>query len=77
MVRHLKDNGRCALDPVGTWSSRFAEVARVTLHTDEHEYRGTILPLLASGYACNEKVDQQPVNREQVELRVDEYCNIF
>ena len=30
MVRHLKDIGRCALAPVGTWSSRFAEGARVT-----------------------------------------------
>ena len=38
MVLHLKDNGRCALAPLGTWSSRFAEGARVTLHTDEHEY---------------------------------------
>ncbi len=77
MVRHLKDNGRCALARVGTWSSRFAEGARVTLHTDEHEYRGTILPLLASGHAYNEKVDQQPVNWEQVEIRVDEYYNSF
>ena len=38
MVLHLKDNGRCALAPLGTWSSRFSEGARVTLHTDEHEY---------------------------------------
>ena len=43
MVLHLKDNGRCALAPLGTWSSRFAEGARVTLHTDKHEYQGTIL----------------------------------
>ena len=77
MVRHLKGNGRCALAPVGTWSSRFAEGARVPLHPDDHEYRGTILPLLASGHAYNEKVDQQPVNWEQVELRIDEYCNSF
>lgn len=77
MVRHLKENGRCALAPVGTWSSRFAEGARVTLHTDENEFRGTILPLLASGHAYNEKVDQQPVSWEQAELRIDEYCNSF
>ena len=38
MVMHLKDNVRCAMAPLGTWSSRFAEGARVTLHTDEHEY---------------------------------------
>ena len=77
MVRHFQDNSRCALAPVGAWSSRFAEGARVTLNTDEHEYRGTILPLLASGHAYNERVDQQPVNWEQVELRIDEYCNSF
>ena len=74
MVRNLKDNGRCSLASVGTWSSRFAEGARVTLHTDEQDYRGTILPLLASGHAYNEKVDQQPVNWDQVELRIDEPC---
>ena len=77
MVRHLKDNGRFALAPVVTWSSRFAEGARVTLYTDEHEYRGTILPLLASSHTYKEKVDWQPVNWEQVKLRIDEYCNSF
>lgn len=76
-MRYFQDNSRCALAPVGAWSSRFAEGARVTLNTDEHEYRGTILPLLASGHAYNERVDQQPVNWEQVELRIDEYCNSF
>lgn len=75
MVRHLKDNGRCALASVGTWSSRFAEGARVTLHTDSGDLRGTILPLLASGHAYNEKVDQQPVSWDQLELRIDERCD--
>ncbi len=41
--------------PVGTWSSRFAEGARVPLNSDEHEYRGAILPLLVLGHAYNEK----------------------
>ena len=40
MVRHLKDNGSCALAPLETWANRFAEGARKTLHTDDHEYRG-------------------------------------
>ncbi|MFX6040553.1 hypothetical protein ABTE96_21525, partial [Acinetobacter baumannii] len=31
MVRELKPNGRLALAPIGTWSSRWAEGGRVTL----------------------------------------------
>lgn len=75
MVRTLKDNGRLGLMPIGTWSSRFAEGARVTLFTDDGSYRGTILPLLASGHAFNEQVDTQPVSWDHVELRIDEFCN--
>ncbi len=75
MVRMLKDTGRLALTPIGTWSSRFAEGARVTLYTDEGYYRGTILPLLASGHAFNEDVDKQPISWDHVELRVDEFCD--
>jgi putative aminopeptidase FrvX len=48
IVRALKPNGRITMLPLGTWSSRFAEGARVTLFTDSRAYRGTILPLLAS-----------------------------
>lgn len=72
-VRLLKDNGRLGLLPIGTWSSRFAEGARVSLFTDERMYRGTILPLLASGHAFNTAVDDQPINWQQVELRIDEF----
>lgn len=72
IVRGLKDNGRLALLPLGHWSSRFAEGARVTLFSDRRSFRGTILPLLASGHAHNEGVDDQPTNWEQIELRVDE-----
>ena len=71
IVRTLKVNGRCALLPLGSWSSRFAEGARVTIFTDRGVQRGTILPLMASGHAYNQRVDDQPTNWEQVELRVD------
>lgn len=74
-IRHIKPNGRMSLLPIGTWSSRFAEGARVTLFTDDHAYRGTILPLMASGHAFNTQVDDQPVNWQQVELRIDEYAD--
>jgi len=71
-VRLIKDNGRLALLPLGSWSSRFAEGARVTLFTDIGPFRGTILPLMASGHAFNNQVDDQPTNWTQVELRLDE-----
>ncbi|MFZ1745479.1 MAG: hypothetical protein WAU17_06140, partial [Nitrospirales bacterium] len=31
LVKWLKNNGRLAIVPIGTWSSRFAEGARVTV----------------------------------------------
>lgn len=71
MVTNLKDNGRLAVHPVGTWSSRFAEGARVTVFTDEGSHRGTILPLLASGHVFGDQIDQQPTSWENVEVRVD------
>lgn len=72
MVKELKDNGRLAAMPVGTWSSRFAEGARVTIFSDNDQYRGTFLPTKASGHAFNTEVDTLPVSWENVELRVDE-----
>jgi peptidase M42 family hydrolase len=70
-VKNLKPNGRLELARVGHWSSRFAEGARCTLFTDAGAYRGTILPLKASGHTYNEQVDDQPTGWEHVELRVD------
>lgn len=70
-VRELKDNGRVGLAPVGTWSARFAEGARATLLTARGSYRGTILPLKASGHVYNTEVDTQPVSWDNVELRID------
>ena len=72
MVRELKPNGRLAMVPVGTWSSRFAEGSRVSIYTDDTMYRGTVLPLKASGHVFNERVDLQPVAWDQVEIRIDE-----
>ena len=50
-VARLQDNGRVSVIPIGHWSSRFAEGARCTLFTRQGSYRGTILPLNASGDA--------------------------
>ncbi|MCR4267162.1 osmoprotectant NAGGN system M42 family peptidase [Nitratireductor sp. ZSWI3] len=73
-VKLIKDNGRLELVPIGHWSARFAEGARVTLYTEKGSYRGTILPLKASGHTFNEGVDTLPVGWEYVELRVDAMC---
>ncbi|MBI1208030.1 MAG: osmoprotectant NAGGN system M42 family peptidase [Azospirillum sp.] len=74
MVKALKANGRLELVPIGTWSARFAEGARCTVLTDRGSYRGTILPLKASGHTYNEEIDSQPVGWSHVELRVDAVC---
>ncbi|MCB9091487.1 MAG: osmoprotectant NAGGN system M42 family peptidase [Halobacteriovoraceae bacterium] len=74
MVRKLKPNGRLAISPIGTWSSRFAEGARVTILTDNEPIRGTVLPLKASGHTYNKEIDTQPVTWDQIEIRVDEKC---
>ncbi|MBP1848788.1 osmoprotectant NAGGN system M42 family peptidase [Rhizobium halophytocola] len=70
-VKALKDNGRLALVPVGHWSARFAEGARATIFAEKGAYRGTILPLKASGHTFNDEVDTLPVGWDYVELRVD------
>lgn len=72
MVKNIKDNGRCEIVPIGTWSARFAEGCRVTLLTDKGSHRGTILPLKASGHTFDTEVDTQPVAWTNVELRLDE-----
>jgi peptidase M42 family hydrolase len=70
-VKWLKANGRVSLVPIGHWSARFAEGARATVFTRKGGYRGTILPLKASGHTFNEEVDTQPVAWDNVEMRID------
>ena len=72
MVRTLKPNGRLALAPVGTWSSRCAEGARVQVLSERGCRTGTILPLKASGHAFDRAVDSQPIDWDHVEVRIDE-----
>ena len=72
LVKRLKRNGRLAVVPVGTWSSRFAEGARVTIYCDAgRPLTGTILPLKASGHTFGQEIGTQPVTWENVEVRVD------
>lgn len=74
MVKECKSTGRLQVSPIGTWSARFAEGARVNIFTHEGKLcRGTILPLKASGHTYNEEIDTQPVGWPHVEVRVDEF----
>lgn len=74
MVRELKPNGRLGVMMIGHWSPRFAEGARVTVFTDTQSFRGTILPLKASGHTYNKEIDTQPVSWDNLEIRIDEKC---
>ncbi|MFZ2101903.1 MAG: osmoprotectant NAGGN system M42 family peptidase [Oricola sp.] len=70
-VKYLKDNGRLEVVPIGHWSARFAEGARATVFAEKGGYRGTILPLKASGHTFNDEVDSLPIGWRYVEMRVD------
>ena len=70
-VKAVKENGRLELVPIGHWSARFAEGARVTVFSLSGTYYGTILPLKASGHTYNEEVDTMPIGWPFVELRID------
>lgn len=74
MVTNLKPNGRLSIAPIGHWSSRFAEGARVTTYCDQGPRRGTVLPLKSSGHVYGLEVDTQPVSWDNLEVRVDTQC---
>ena len=71
MVKGIRDNGRLQVVPIGTWSARFAEGARVTVFSDNEQFRGTILPLKSSGHVYNEGVDKQVSAWTNLEVRID------
>jgi peptidase M42 family hydrolase len=75
MVKGLKTNGRVQVVPIGHWNARFAEGARVTLFADLGHFRGTLLPLKASGHTFAAEVDQQPSSWDNLEMRIDERCH--
>ena len=75
MVRRIKSNGRLAIAPIGTWSSRLSEGARVTIFKGDGPQRGTVLPLKSSGHVYGDAVNTQKASWDHVEVRVDEKCN--
>lgn len=67
-------NGWPKLAPIGHWSARFAEGARVTVYSDNDvRTTGTILPLKASGHTYGDEIDTQPSTWANLELRVDAF----
>jgi peptidase M42 family hydrolase len=72
MVRQLKPNGRLAIAPIGTWSSRFAEGGRATIYKDNGPARGTVLPLRSSGHAFGDGINSQTTDWDHLEVRIDE-----
>lgn len=75
MVVRLKRNGRLAVRPIGTWSARFADGARVRVHGEPGDMHGvaegTLLPTKASGHVFSAGVDAQRVDWAHIELRLD------
>lgn len=72
MVKGIKDSGRLRVVPVGSWSARFAEGTRITVHADQRNFRGTILPIKASGHTYGDEIDKLPIGWDYVEVRIDE-----
>ncbi len=73
IVKGILPNGRVSVAPIGTWSARFAEGARVMLHCDgDRKIQGTILPLKASGHVFGEDIDKQVISWDNLEVRLDE-----
>ncbi len=69
-------NGWPKLSPIGHWSARFAEGARVTVYSDDNRRTsGTILPLKASGHTYGDEIDKQEVSWSNLELRLDAYIH--
>ena len=76
IVKQIRADGRLEIAPIGTWSARFAEGARVTIHADDGRcFRGGILPRKASGHVFNEEVDLQSGEWTNLEVRIDERTN--
>jgi peptidase M42 family hydrolase len=71
-VKQFKENGRLEVVPIGHWSARFAEGARVTVFTEDGSRRGTVLPLKASGHTYGDEIDNQPGEWTNLEVRLDE-----
>lgn len=71
MVRRIEDDGRLRVAPIGRWSSRFAEGARVSVFTDGGALRGTLLPDVRWGRSGDSGVESPATSWDTVFLRLD------
>jgi len=72
MVRFIGNEGRLQVAPIGHWSSRFAEGARVTVFSEGGTFRGCLLPMVEWGVSRDHGVESVPQDWEHIELRLDE-----
>ena len=72
MVRFIGDDGRLQVAPIGHWSSRFAEGARVTVFGEQGAFRGCLLPRVEWGVSHDAGVDTVPQGWDHIELRLEE-----
>lgn len=72
MVRRIKPDGRLLVAPIGYWSSRFAEGARVTVFAEDAVYTGTLLPTVTWGVHRDEGVETVAADWDHIELRLDQ-----
>jgi putative aminopeptidase FrvX len=72
MVKQIKDNGRLRLAQIGSWVWQSVEGEGVTVLTgDGRQYRGSILPSVASAHAHDAKKLQTKRDEEVMEVRID------
>lgn len=72
MVRFIRDDGRILVAPIGHWSSRLAEGARVTVFSESGVFRGCLLPMVEWGVSRDHGVESVPQDWDHVELRLEE-----
>jgi len=72
MVRLVRDDGRMMVAPIGHWSSRFAEGARVTIFSETRAHRGCLLPCVEWGVSRDHGVEAVPLDWDHVELRLED-----
>lgn len=73
IVSELKDNGRLSVKDIGYITCRMVEGARVTIHSKNGDFKGSILPIKSSNHIYG----HHPINIlesswKTIELRVDE-----
>ena len=72
VVRHIRENGRLRLYPIGGFDWRSFEGENCTVHTLEcKEYRGTLLPDKAARHAFSPEAHNETHTLDNVEVRLD------